>query len=355
MPEARRSDEYLLGRTALGLWELTDLPSFRTGVLALLRELVGCELASYNEIGTNAGEVFIVADPAESLNAGDEMLETFAELALQNPLAAHCARTGETRALRLSDFISRRKLHALDLYNHVYRHIDTEYQLAFTVPTRGQIVGITLNRARRDFDERELALLQAARTIIIPAYRNLHDRARLEAILRASDGEGPGPLAILLVEQSGLLAPVHDRAERLLRRLSGDPRTIDALRGWAGLQRHKQMGGGAPLRLQTTERELEAHYLHGTPGSLDAIAIRPPADSRSQALRSLGLTRRQTEVLHQLWQGATNAEVALTLNISEHTVRHHLEDIYRQLGVKSRVAAAHIAAQTLSIGAAPRS
>ena len=55
MPGARRSDEDLLARTALGLWELEDLPSFRTGVLTLLRELVGCELASYNEIGTDPG------------------------------------------------------------------------------------------------------------------------------------------------------------------------------------------------------------------------------------------------------------------------------------------------------------
>jgi hypothetical protein len=231
MPRARRSDEDLLAHTALVLWEFEDLPSFRTGVLALLRQLVGCELASYNEIGADSGEVFIVADPTESLNVSGEMLEMFAELALQNPLAAHYARTGETRTLRLSDFISRRKLHALDLYNHIYRHIDTEYQLAFTVPTQGQIIGITLNRARRDFDESELALLQAARRIVIPAYRNLHDRARLHAILRASESEEPGPFAVFLVEQSGLLAPAHDRAERLLREL-----ICPGFRGVGGLE-----------------------------------------------------------------------------------------------------------------------
>lgn len=348
MPEARRSDEDLLARTALGLWELEDLPSFRTGVLRLLRELVGCELASYNEIGTDSGEVFVLADPAESLNVGGEMFEAFAEFALQNPLAAHFARTGETRTLRLSDFIGRRQFHALELYDHVYRHIDTEYQLAFMVPTRGQMIGITLNRARRDFDERELALLGAARAIVIPAYRNLHDRARLDALLRASDGEEPGPYAVFLVEQSGLLQPAHDRAERLMRQLLTEPSTIDALRGWSGLQRREQPDGPAALRLHTSERELQARYLHGTQGNLDAIAIRPLASSQSQSLRALGLTRRQAEVLHLLWQGNTNAEIAATLNISKHTAHHHLENIYRQLGVNSRVAAAHLATRTLS-------
>jgi DNA-binding CsgD family transcriptional regulator len=348
MHRAHRSDEDLLAHAAMGLWELEDLPSFRSGVLAHLRALVDCDLASYNEIGAGPGEIFIVADPADSLNVGGEMFEAFAELALQNPLAAHCARTGETRTLRLSDFITRRKLHALDLYDQVYRHIDTEYQLAFTVPTQGQMIGITLNRARRDFDDRELALLGGARAIVIAAYRNLHDRARLGALLRASDGDDQGPSAVFLVEQSGLLQPAHDRAERLLRRLVADRSTIDALRGWARLQRYERCGDCAPLQLDTRVGELEARYLYGPRGALDAIAIRLLASSRPQALSELGLTRRQAEVLQLVCQGDTNAEIASALSISAHTVRHHLEDIYRQLGVKSRVAAAHAATRALS-------
>jgi DNA-binding CsgD family transcriptional regulator len=352
MSGGRRSDEDLLAHTALGLWELEDLPSFRSGVLAHLRRLVDCASASYNEIGPDAEEIFVVADPAEMLEANDATLEAFAAYALQNPLAAHCARTGDTRTLRLSDFISRRGLHALDLYDQVYRHIETEYQLAFTVPAEGQLIGITLNRAGRDFDERELALLGAARKIVIPAYRNLHDRARLDALMRALDGEAPGPCAVFMVEQSGLLAPAHERAERLLRELSADRVTLDTLRGWARLQRRARAGGSASLRLDTGDSELEARYMYGAPGNLDAIAIRLPAGSRPQAsLRALGLTRRQAEVLHLLWQGATNAEIALALNISEHTVRHHLENIYRELNVNSRVAAAHIATGTLSASA----
>ncbi|HZL47452.1 MAG TPA: LuxR C-terminal-related transcriptional regulator [Solirubrobacteraceae bacterium] len=348
MRGTRRSDEDLLAHAALGLWALEDLPSFRTGVLAHLRQLVDCDLASYNEIGADPGEVFVVADPAETLNVSGGMLEAFAEFVLQNPLAAHCARTGETGTLRLSDFISRRELHALDLYDLVYRHIDTEYQLAFTVPTYGQMIGITLSRAGRDFDERELALLQGARAIVIPAHRNLHDRARLDAILRASDGEAPGQFAVFLVKESGLLQPAHDRAERLLLALSADRSTIDTLRSWARLQRRGGPGGPAPLGLHLPESELHAHYLRGTPGSHDVIAIRLPAESRPQALRGLGLTVRQAEVLHLLWQGETNAGIARALNISEHTVRHHLENIYRQLGVSSRAAAAHVATRTLS-------
>jgi DNA-binding NarL/FixJ family response regulator len=67
-----------------------------------------------------------------------------------------------------------------------------------------------------------------------------------------------------------------------------------------------------------------------------------------ETLVGLELTRRQAEVLQLLWRGSTNADIARTLSISEHTVRHHLEDIYRRLGVKSRVGAAYIVTQALA-------
>jgi DNA-binding CsgD family transcriptional regulator len=351
MPVTRASDQALLASTALGLWDLQDLASFRTGVLLLLHALVGYEMASYNEIGGETGEVHVVADPADSLNVGSDMLQEFGELVLQNPLAAHFADTGESRALRMSDFISRRDLHALDLYDRVYRHVDTEYQLAFTIPSRGQLIGITLNRSKRDFDDRELTLLEGARAIMVAAYRNLHDRARLDAIVRATDGESSGPYAVLLVEQSGQIVPAHDQAEQLLSRLAADPHTLGGLREWARGQRRMGQSVSAPLRLRGDSEELQARYLHGAPGGLDAIAIRRPPSTTPHKLSTLGLTRRQAEVLHLVLRGETNANIAEALTISEHTVRHHLEDIYRRLGVRSRVAAAHAATRALTEGA----
>jgi DNA-binding NarL/FixJ family response regulator len=53
----------------------------------------------------------------------------------------------------------------------------------------------------------------------------------------------------------------------------------------------------------------------------------------------------QAAVLHLLWQGSPNREIVLALSISEHTVRHHLEEIYRRLNVRSPAAAAHVAGQ----------
>jgi DNA-binding CsgD family transcriptional regulator len=353
MSVQHRSDDDLLASMSRGLWELDCLPSFRTGVLALLREMIGCDIASYNEIGDGPGEVFVVADPLEDMHE-HPAFAAFADLVLQNPLAAHTMRTRDPRALRLSDFISRRRLHALELYEYVYRQIEIEHQMAFTVPDAGQLIGITVSRDGRDFDDRELGLLEASRGMVVSAFRSLHDRARLEVVSRALDQAGEGSLCIALVEASGTMRPGHARAEQLLSEISRLPLELSALREWAREQRRgRPPADPTPLIVECGGTRLQARYVHGQPGMLDAITLQPLAVEVRTALRALGLTRRQADVLEMTWRGATNAEVALALCISEHTVRHHLEEIYRRLGVSTRAAATHLVTQTLSTGREP--
>jgi DNA-binding CsgD family transcriptional regulator len=351
MDRQHRSDDELLARMSRGLWELDCLPSFRTGLLSALRDLIGCDIASYNEIGDSPNEVFVVADPMESLKL-HPALDAFAELVLQNPLAAHYVHTGDQRALRLSDFITSRDLHALDLYDLVYRHTGIEHQLAFTVPDEGQLIGITVSRSGRDFDERELGLLERSRGMIVAAFRSLHDRARLQVAGIALDRVQDAAPAIVMVEASGLLQPLHERAERVLCGLAREPLQLEALRQWAREQRRtRTCPDQTPLQLQSGASLLEAHYVHGQPGAVDAIALRQVAIQVTHALHAMGLTRRQADVLELIWKGSTNAEVALALHISEHTVRHHLEDIYRRLGVRTRAAATHLVTEVLSASA----
>jgi DNA-binding CsgD family transcriptional regulator len=155
-------------------------------------------------------------------------------------------------------------------------------------------------------------------------------------------------VAILTVEQSGAIVPAHERAERLLRMIASDQGAAETLQSWASRRRARR-GGDKRLGLALDGRPaLQGRYLHGARGALDAIVLSPLPLGRSQALSQLGLTNRQSEVLLLVWQGATNAQIALALCISEHTVRHHLEGIFRQLGVASRTAAAHLASLRLA-------
>ena len=231
--------------------EFGELSEFRTGVLELARELVPCESASYNELKPGIGGVgaIVVSEPDEWLT--EQSVELFARLAGENPLVAHYTRTGDGQPLRFSDFISRRRLHSLTLYDELYRPLDVEHQIAFVLPSPpGEIVGIALNRHRHDFTHEEAAMLELLRRPLRACYQRLVEREQLIDVLSATRDE----------------------------------------------------------------------------------------QTETQAL-AMGLSERQTEIMHAVVGGASNAQVGVGLGISRRTVEKHLQNIYAQLEVTSRTQA----------------
>lgn len=61
------------------------------------------------------------------------------------------------------------------------------------------------------------------------------------------------------------------------------------------------------------------------------------------AFQPTKLSRRELEVLHALANGASNQEIAQTLFISENTVKHHVHNILKKLGLHDRREAANYA------------
>ncbi|HLT91123.1 MAG TPA: LuxR C-terminal-related transcriptional regulator [Woeseiaceae bacterium] len=57
------------------------------------------------------------------------------------------------------------------------------------------------------------------------------------------------------------------------------------------------------------------------------------------ALSLLGLSPREREVIHELVQGQSNKTIARTLDLTEHTVKFHLKNIFRKLDVSRRAEA----------------
>jgi two-component system, NarL family, response regulator DegU len=51
----------------------------------------------------------------------------------------------------------------------------------------------------------------------------------------------------------------------------------------------------------------------------------------------LGLTRRQQQIVPLIAQGLTNKEIASNLSISEQTVKNHIHDIMKRVGVNDRL------------------
>jgi DNA-binding CsgD family transcriptional regulator len=105
--------------------------------------------------------------------ASAEVHRAFARYGAQNPLVAYYLKTGDGRAVRFSDVITRRELHRLELYREVYAPLGVEYQIAFTLPSSSvRILGVALSRAKRDFTVSERDILNLARQYLIQTYRN---------------------------------------------------------------------------------------------------------------------------------------------------------------------------------------
>ena len=78
------------------------------------------------------------------------------------------------------------------------------------------------------------------------------------------------------------------------------------------------------------------HYSHGR-GAL--LLVDEEADGSSSGTE-VPLSPREHEVADWVAQGKTNEEIAIILGISAHTVKNHLDKIFRKLGVYNRCGAA---------------
>jgi len=67
---------------------------------------------------------------------------------------------------------------------------------------------------------------------------------------------------------------------------------------------------------------------------------KPEKQSRNdKAIKALGLTAREVEMLEFLRRGKSNKEIARDLKLSPNTVKTHLTNLYEKLGVNNRTQA----------------
>ncbi|WP_422345894.1 response regulator transcription factor [Parasphingorhabdus sp.] len=72
---------------------------------------------------------------------------------------------------------------------------------------------------------------------------------------------------------------------------------------------------------------------------LTSKQISGPFERNDPALKSLGISDRELEVLEALAQGQSNKEIARTLGISPNTIKTHVAHLFEKLAVDRRVLA----------------
>ena len=329
--------------SSLGKFE--SVADMREHLLPELRRLIPADSATYTEIKPLSGEATWWTDPrsvGESANEG-----AFVEFLDQHPVGNFHARV-DGRAVQLADFLSRRELHRLDLYNEFYRPLEVEHQIAIAVDAPGPLViPISLQRKDRPFPERARELLDLLRPHLEHAYETLHARARWRRALEAMDEATTkgGPAALVLGAQGTIeletgpgrrwLEEYFGPAARHADRLPGD------LWAWLGERRAGSPKPDPRLVVRRPGRRLEVRHLPAqAAGEPEALLLEEHQERLDpDEPRRAGLTTRESEVLACAATGRTNREIALELCISPRTVQKHLANICRKLGVTTRTAA----------------
>jgi len=105
-----------------------------------------------------------------------------------------------------------------------------------------------------------------------------------------------------------------------------------------------------PEDIAVAVRQAFSHSIHlARTLDLGGAATTPHRDNTSLAV----LTRREREILVLVAEGQSNAAMARELWVTEQTVKFHLSNIYRKLGVSNRTAASRWAHGHGVVSAAP--
>lgn len=210
-----------------GLTELDDPEGFAGLALPGLARLVGCDSLSFTVLGAEAGQVSVTHHPDGVSSPGS--VAAFAAYVHEHPLANYHRETGDARPIMISDFLSRRDFHRLNLYSEYFRWIPVEYQIAFGLPAAGsEIIGIALNRAGSDFTEDERDLLSVIRVPLMTALERARQRERArEGLATAACGAPAGLTGLTDREMRVLrLAALGRTNSAIARALDVSPRTV---------------------------------------------------------------------------------------------------------------------------------
>ncbi len=165
-------------------------------------------------------------------------------------------------------------------------------------------------------------------------------------------------IVIEIVESAALVAAHLGQVERGATLLAA----AEGLRDRIGLRyRQPRSRWSLEQAIETARRELPAETFSAAQAAGRTLSLGQAVDQvrelddRTARRQSFALTPRESEILRLLATGMTDPEMADALFISVRTVEHHVANVYRKLGVRTRAAATStaIAAGLVEVSESP--
>jgi DNA-binding CsgD family transcriptional regulator len=293
----------------------------------------------------------------------------------RHPFVVHYLKTRDCGAYKLSDFVSKEKLHCMEgIYHQHLRPLGMEEQMKVNIPhipalTHSEIShpvisikfdSLVLFRSQRNFTERDRLILNLLLPHVIHAHqtacllnRMQEKNQQLYACLNASGS--------VCVSESEHIQFISQNAEIWLKEYFPDHSVIhrlpELLTHWIRFQKsllsqdNTSLNHHPPLKLEQNGKQLIIRFASSLTEN-QALLLLEEQKIPSLSVESfelLGLSKREAEVLFWAAKGKENQEIAENLYISGSTVRKHLENIYLKLNVKTRAAAVVAALEKLGL------
>lgn len=334
------------------LAEVADAAGFPDAAIAAADAVVASDVTTFNDVDVERASMTARTRPEDFVYppGAAELLATHAD---QHPLIHYFNATGDGSATRISDFLTMEAFHQSILYRAIYGPIGVEDQMSITLPSpRRSVIGLVVNRGRRDFSEEDRTALNLVRPYLGQTYRLLQERDILTHLARSA-GAVIESTRLAAISLGGTVAEITPGAMVLLYRFFGRPGLHsdlpDRIDSWVRRERAKslpdivqQPGEGllGPIVARRGSHQLVVRFVPGHDGA-DALVLRVLDDAEPAVvhLESLRLTAREAQIARLLVEGSTNAEIGRALHISPGTVKKHLDHVYRKVGASNRVTA----------------
>jgi DNA-binding CsgD family transcriptional regulator len=315
---------------------VTGPDPFPTELLDNLRELVPSDMVGYDEQDRSRGHSVYYGgcSRAREIDAAATLPveRIFWLLMHQSPIVLHHERTGDFSPIKLSDYLTGRQLHRLEIHRDFFRPCGIEYRLVVGLPApRSHTKCFLFDRGagRRDYEERDRLVLDLLLPHLAACYAAARDR-RLAAALTVGEAASG---ALVVLAPSGRVDFADPAAGELIARYfegASPGRLPEQIQDWLGYRSRRFDGNGSlpapdvPLTVARIGSRLVVRRIG------HVLLLR-----EEDAL----LTAREREIVELLAEGMSNGEIAIALTLAPTTVRKHLENIYAKLGVHTRTAA----------------
>ena len=262
-----------------------------------------------------------------------------------HPVVAYAERTRDGQAMAISDFITARQFHATRLYRELFGPMGIEDQLSIgMVGSAGLMIGLSFNRSKRGFAQRDRQILNLLRPHLLQAFLNCQQLQ----MFKNSDGIRRGtvidrlPVGLICVDRKGAVLWSTEPAGSMLRKYYTDAGDSihglpHALRLWI-----KSVSTKSTAELLKVSRpDFNLTIRHCPLKNRNAVLLlqETAATQIVASLDSYGMTIREEQVMQTLLTGITVAQAAKKLQISPRTLQKHLERIFKKLEVGSLSAA----------------